>query len=69
MCGCCGEDELFRLASPEAAREELAKTMEHWRSPLALRCGDGKLERAFGVEIPQEVYDAHTQQIEVGGDE
>ena len=27
------------------------------------------LERAFGVEIPQEVYDALTQQMEVGGDE
>ena len=26
-------------------------------------------ERAFGVEIPQEVYDALTQQMEVGGDE
>ena len=27
------------------------------------------LERAFGDEIPQEVYDALTQQMEVGGDE
>ena len=27
------------------------------------------LERACGVEIPQEVYDALTQQMEVGGDE
>ena len=27
------------------------------------------LERAFGVEIPQEVYDALTQQMEVGRDE
>ena len=27
------------------------------------------LERAFGVEIPQEVYDALTQQMEVGSDE
>ena len=27
------------------------------------------LERAFGVEIPQEVYDALTQQMEVGGNE
>ena len=27
------------------------------------------LERAFGVEVPQEGYDALTQQMEVGGDE